>query len=273
MVRHVVDHRLRPQIRRVLVVPQLAMQLPWYDCEYQSMSRWQFRKACRQKARERELSASSANQDTLTQVKSLEPLPEKSAKAGNRMSVGTQSEMGLDIKLPNFLPLYNPTDAEVGVQTDEPEDDRNDVTVTVLLPQADRLGYGWVDELDLQTDRVTANQLLPQAALHGAATTTTVATQTEGVLQNVAAQTNTTSVGTGIEHDWFLALVQYGDVARVKYDVSVCGCRHASLDRESFTVRGGDHDLIHLLRGETGIVHAETLVPRVRHSLRSQNVL
>ena len=64
----------------------------------------------------------------------------------------------------------------------------------------------------------------------------------------------TTSVGTSIEHDWFLALVQYGDVARVKYDVSVCGCRHASLDRESFTVRGGDHDLIDLLRGEMGIV-------------------
>ena len=220
------------------------------------MSRWQFRKACCQKARERELSASSANQDTFTQVKSLEPLPKKSAKAGNRMSVGTQSEIGLDIKLPNFLPLNNPTDAEVGVQTDEPEDDRNDVTVTVLLPQADRLGYGWVDQLDLQTDCVTANHLLPLAALHGAATTTTVATQTGGVLQNVAAQTilETTSVGTGIEHDWFLALVQYGDVARVKYDVSVCGCRHASLDRESFTVRGGDHDLIYLLRGETGIV-------------------
>ena len=149
------------------------MQLPWYDGEYQSMSRWQFR--------------SSANQDTLPQVKRLEPLQEKSAKTGNRMSVGTQSELGLDIKLPNFLPLYNPTDAEVGVQTDEPEDDQNDVAVTVLLPQADRLGYGWVDELDLQTDGVTANQLLPLAALHGAATTT-VATQTGGVLQNVAAQ-------------------------------------------------------------------------------------
>ena len=69
---------------------------PWYDCECQSMSRWQFRKACRQKAQEQELSASSANQDTLTQLENLQTSHSR-APAASRVAEPARSPQKQDI--------------------------------------------------------------------------------------------------------------------------------------------------------------------------------
>ena len=75
-------------------------QFRWFEKEAEHMSRWQFRKFWKHRAK---------------QVKSLETLP---AEDVQRADAATQADVGIDIKMPNFLPFYHPSDREAEVQTD-----------------------------------------------------------------------------------------------------------------------------------------------------------
>ena len=64
------------------------------------MSRWQFRKFWKYRAK---------------QVKSLETWP---AEDVQRADAATQADVGIDIRMPDFLPFYHPSDREAEMRTD-----------------------------------------------------------------------------------------------------------------------------------------------------------
>ena len=84
--------------------------------DHACMSRWQFRKLVRHQ-KQWAMSSSGASFDQ--QVKSLAAQTDEKARAGDRMDAAVQTQLGLDIKFPNFWPYYHPADIEEGVQTDQ----------------------------------------------------------------------------------------------------------------------------------------------------------
>ena len=95
----------------------------WWQKEASSMSRWQFRKFARFKARLAAMGVPSAFVQQVKSLGSADYATNTAAGTGSmaetqRADKHVQSELGIDIRMPNFLPFFNPFETtDVAVQT------------------------------------------------------------------------------------------------------------------------------------------------------------
>ena len=245
----------------------------WWQKPLESLSVWQFRKLNRHRAR---LRAGLTGHQLLQQVKSLEPQRLEHVRADNHEGIdmreevlqmgglpaadaGVQTEQGMDFKIPNWLPYYDPAEQEsqVATQTDPCHvAAHGDSDCRVL---SNLTAYDWVDELDVlgRAFPSPADSLSPGHSTHDH-----VSVQTPLEHFDVASQAGTQSykstatqsflsthtVGVQTDADDRADVLEYGDAMRARRDVAICGCPIVPLPYSS------RHKLMTVPVGEVGIV-------------------
>ena len=184
------------------------------------------------------------------------------------MDCSTQtSQLGIDIKIPNWLPYFDPEEheAEAGVQTDvmPSSHERGDVDYdqhsTARTSRTDHFTceLGWVDEFDLVDGEATSSMesvaRTDTESVNTAAQTfweqTAVACQIHNAENTVnsAMQTCPELVTTMAQTSQKARVLDYGDAIKAVVAVSACGCPARPAEEAR-------HQLVVIPVGEVGIV-------------------
>ena len=252
-----------------------------------SLSRWQLRKWYQRQARAR--AADSWNSGSYNQVKSLVSSADFVKEVGidyvaesfnklpaRKMDCSMQTnQLGIDVKLPNWLPYFDPAEheAQAGVQTDvmpsshgrgEGGSDRHSQGAGGCMTHSAARTYlrtdnglAWVDEFDLVNGEATSSMESvsgtdTEYASKAAQTLweeTDVACQTSDVENKVnsATQTRAELVATMAQTSLKACVLDYGDAIKAVVAVSACGCPARAAQEDK-------HRLVVIPVGEVGIV-------------------